>query len=166
MPIANDKELLLSLLRFIRSTLEWFANVPTKADLASLWPEVERRIRRVEDEVESLRTEQDPRWMNLVDVGMTGEALVLKRSVLKLIIQAIDKASQRSMQLERSKRIPCSSGSTISRLFDWLKSALGSLTRVFPMLDFVKEFVEMVELAVRHQRSIPAPPGSILNLSN
>lgn len=165
MPFADDKKLLLSLLRFIREILEWFVkDVQGKEDFASVWPEVERRIKEVEDKVESLRTDEEPVWKNLVDVGMTGEALILKRNVLKLIIQAIEKAIQRSKQSTRPLRIASGSGSTVSRLFDWLRTILGSLTKVFPMLEFVGEFVDMVHLIVRHQHSIPAPPRSILGL--
>jgi hypothetical protein len=89
------------------------------------WNDIEGRLSRAESALE----QPDLNWEYLEGVGLVRDSLQFKRSMLT---QAIKQG-------------------VVSRLLKIINSILGSLAKVFPFLEAVKEYKEHIEAAISVQ---------------
>lgn len=162
MAVADDVRTLQRLIKFIREVLEWLTRVlqgrNTGVNFIEVWPEVERRLNAAEEQIGRIRNEGDTLWQDLNAVGLTGNVLEMKLSVLERIVAPFRRAS-----LSAAPEPP-TGGRRPSRILKWVNSFLGSLKQAIPGVEFVKEYKEMVELTVEHRRNIPPAPERIFDL--
>lgn len=133
--------------------------VVTESELiqdARLLSDFRESLREVRDELErvqgklQLLTEEhgsDAEELHgqLTDVGLTGNHLRLKERVLDWVLSV--------------------TGANIRHVLKWMNSFLGSLSKVFPKLEIVKEYKEHLEVIVGHRRRRPPQvPKSIFDI--
>lgn len=92
------------------------------------WPEVERRFKIARRQIESDEID----WHYVEGVGLTRSVLIWKRNLLK-------KAPKTGV---------------LRRFLDIANSILGSLSGGLPVVEFIKEYKDMVEACLKIVRSI------------
>jgi hypothetical protein len=123
MPFNDDKETLIDILQFIRAVLDELVSSHITDDkqlFESAWnSEVRPRLEQLISDLQSTSGEDNPRWREIQDRGLTGEQLKLKRARLAAVSK---------------KGIP-------GKILDIINTILGSI----PGADPIKEFKEFVE---------------------
>jgi hypothetical protein len=148
--LANDRKLLIELVEATSKLLTWTVQQvlngqPKPPDnLNASLPEVTKRLKDVVQQLQTIQSPGDPRWVQLADAGLTGPHLAGKVGIRNWIVTHLQRAIRPALK--------------------WTNNVLGSLKSVFPPLELVKEYKEGVELVVEHQQSIPNAPLSILGL--
>ena len=148
--LERDVKLLSELVDNTSRLLEWTTERVLENPAAPVnefkmvLPEILDRLKWVEDEIRSIRSQRDPRWIRLENAGLTGEQISWKAAIRNWIGL-------------RTK------GAVLPAL-KWTNNFLGSLTSVFPPLEIVKEYKEGLELVVEHQSDMPNAPREILGL--
>jgi len=134
------------MIKFVREFLHWLARVvstPSGIKFIEVWPQVEERLNSADLQISGMRQEGDALWRELSAVGLTGNALTMKLSVLESVVAP---------------------WFAFGRVLRWINSFLGSLAEAIPGVDFVKEYKEMLELTAEDFHELPPPPGTILDL--
>jgi hypothetical protein len=163
--IKADIAALKNALQVIGKILEWTIR---KTDLVPLSVrtqaadglfDVIQRITIAQDNLDQVKNVEDPKWVALEQVGLTGDYLKFKLAVGRELATPITAGPQ---DTEAAK----ASGGLFKRFFGWMNMLLGSLAKVpfLSALEAVKEFKEGVELVIEDQHTAPKCPGSILNL--
>jgi hypothetical protein len=123
MAFSDDKETLIDILQFIRAVLNELVNSHITDDkhlFESAWnSEVRPRLEQLILDLQSTSGEDNPRWREIHNRGLTGEQLKLKRARLAAVSK---------------KGIP-------GKILDIINTILGSI----PGADPIKEFKEFVE---------------------
>jgi hypothetical protein len=127
MSFDTDKHDLNDVLQFIEQLLTVLVSKlqgPEAIQFQRVWAgEIRPKLQQVKAEVQGIQSEVDAKWKGLADAGWTAESLRLKGDSLA-------SAANRG---------------ALGTVFKYVNSALGSLAKVFPMLDPVKEFKEFLE---------------------
>ena len=132
----HDKDLLIECLNMIEEQLrsiierqrEKFRQEFREEFPGPLWEEVGRRFAAARRNIE--KDEID--WRYVEGVGLTSSALIWKTNLIR-------KAQK---------------GGVLRRFLDMANSFLGSLSGGLPVVEFIKEFKEMVEASLKIVRSI------------
>jgi hypothetical protein len=123
MAFSDDKEILIDILQFIGAVLNELVNSHITDDkhlFESAWnSEVRPRLEQLILDLQSTAGEDNPRWREIHNRGLTGEQLKLKRARLAAVSK---------------KGIP-------GKILDIINTILGSI----PGADPIKEFKEFVE---------------------
>jgi hypothetical protein len=132
---AEDKKLLIECLKMIEEQLQFIVfHLPEKfrqefrQEFPGPWEEVQRRFASARDQIE--KDEID--WQYVEGVGLTSSTLKWKSDLL-------DKARR---------------GGVLRRFLDMANSFLGSLSGALPIVEFIKEYKDMVEASLRIVRSV------------
>jgi hypothetical protein len=123
MAFNDDKTTLIDILQFIRAVLNELVNSHITEDkplFESAWnSEVRPRLEHLILDLQSTSGEDDPRWREIQNRGLTGEQLKLKRARLAAV----------------------SNKGILGKILDIINTILGSI----PGADPIKEFKEFVE---------------------
>ena len=127
MNFTSDKKDLGDVLEFIEKLLEVLvAKVPEPEarQFRRVWEgDIRTKIQNVKGEIAKIPSTEDAKWTKVKDAGWDGESLRLKGDALAA----------------------AASRGALGTVLKYVISALGSLTKVFPKLNPVKEFVEFLE---------------------
>ncbi|HXJ96310.1 MAG TPA: hypothetical protein VMT20_26025 [Terriglobia bacterium] len=138
MTFETDKKDLTDVLEFIEKLLQVLVErvpEPDARQFRRVWDgEIRGKIQSVKGALTNITSVQDDHWKELLDVGWTDESLRLKGDALA---SAAHKGA-------------------LAKVLKLVNTALGSLEKVFPVLDPVKEFKEFLEPFFSYE-SEPAP---------
>jgi hypothetical protein len=151
MAVEEDIKRLVMLIKVTDRLLHWTVRVAlSRADTFAIMFEfgeqlqtMSARLEQAAEEVSEIRSTDDEGWRRLEIVGLTGESLSPKERILRFLLDRV---------------------TILPPVLEWANSFLGSLAVVVPPVEAVKEFKEGLEMVVKHQHGLPAPPASILGL--
>jgi hypothetical protein len=154
----EDIKRLRRLVTFVRDALRWLTPqgeqwlragvIDTAGSFVKSLPQVDAQLETIQEDLDSITENADERLSQLTAVGLTGDALVLKESVLRKLLSTF-RVSPR-------------------RILKWINSFLGSLAKVEGYgagCDLAKEFKEMLEFVVWTIHRPPKELKPILDLN-
>jgi hypothetical protein len=112
--------------------------------------DMEERINSARNKLNAVKSPADPIYEKLKDCGLTGSSLAMKRAVGRSLYQEV---ADSAVHTPEGPRIL---GFKLKFPLKWINSILGSLAKVFPPLEAVKEYKEHVDLMVEEKQSEPA----------
>jgi hypothetical protein len=150
----TEMGMLIELLEAIKNLLTWIVRdsglirEEFRGRFMELLAEIQQRIDAVIERLNSVER-GDPVYEELRVCGLTGNSLRMKAGVGRVLFKELDDSAE---QTSAGLRI---FGRNLKFPLKWVNSLLGSLAKVFPPLEAVKEFKEHVELTLEEKQSDP-----------
>ena len=151
---TTEMGMLIDLLQAIKSLLGWIVRDSAlikeefRGRFMDVLEEMQQRIDSVIDRLDSVEP-GDPIHEELRVCGLTGNSLKMKTEVGRALFKELDESAVETPSgltiFGRKLKFP----------LKWVNTILGSLAKVFPPLEAVKEYKEHVELTVEEKQSDP-----------
>lgn len=154
--METDIKILVEILNSIANLLAWIVRESGlikeefRPLLSESLGEMEERINSAIDQLNAVESENDRIYEELRVCGLTGRSLAMKREVGRSLYRGVVESAVHTPEGPRIL------GFKLKFPLKWINSILGSLAKVFPPLEAVKEYKEHVELTIEEKQSEPA----------
>ena len=153
--MKEDIATLIQMLYFIRDFLIWLVtqthliDEEIRSQFEKPLEDMTVRIVRAIERLDTVKSKEDETYVQLDQAGLTGASLRMKAAMGRRVWT---RATGSMAESEGGVQI---FGFTLKQPMKWINTILGSLAKVFPLLEAVQEYKDHLELAVDERKQEP-----------